>query len=253
MGSNIVFALIPYLTSILDGPRTAGDEYTYPVFFEVSMGANGGLFFLRQTDDTKATSVEKDDSGFYEYLDGVSAPGYGFSAAMLLESRKYLVNFGIQLGLPEISLDLGVIYRLFSRGELLPGIGMLYNLNFGTLILNYNPSPSVFDIALAGSISLRKRTLEFDAALAPVELYHFLSLGRPDTDNYRETIAVFVAGPRIDLDLRWFFKKGVGLRLRVLAKQMWNITPPPSLDGYTFSTLDQYRQFKVDAGMVFRF
>ncbi len=245
LGGQLLFGLLPYVASVIDGPRTAREDYSYPTFFEVAIGGGGGFIFVKQTDDTKATSEKPVD--FASYLAGVTKSYWGIAATGILEGRKFLFDFGIAVMIPNISIDFGIAYRLSSRGEFLPGLGLLYSLNLGGS-MGLLPAPAMVDIAPAFTLSYRARTLEADLFISPVEYLYTLRISAPAFD-----VSTFGAGIRLGLDARWFFSRMVGLRLDATFKQMWNLQAIPELGGFTFSTLDQLREFEIGLGTVFRF
>jgi hypothetical protein len=239
LGGHFVFGLLPYLASVIDGPFSAREEFLYPTFLEVSMGGAAGQVYRSQTADTKTPT------GASEATSAVNA---GIDANLLLEGRKLMFDFDLAVGGTGIGIDFGIGYRLYSRGSLLPGLGLTYAFT-QSLAGGYGPTAPLIDIAAAATLSFRGRSLEADLWLAPVEYYYSIALAAPALGG----TSCFCAGIRADLDLRWFFSRTVGLRLAASGRQMWNLMAPPSLGGYSFTVLDQFRQFEGSGAVVFRF
>ena len=239
--SNLSLGIFPYVASLVDAPRSAKDNFLYPVYSEVALGGGGGSIKVRQTADSQGGSPVP-----AEWLAGASSPMYGVSMDFIGEARKFLIVFGISQNVPGIAINASIFYRVASWGRLLPGIGLMDSFDLSSFISAGSVKPAMQTWSPALSLSWRGSSLEADLFLAPIEQCVMLQLASP-----AGAFNMIGYGVKASLDLRWFLTRTFGFR--ILGAYKYMMDTDPALRDAGFSTLDYLQVWRVDLGTVFRF
>jgi len=256
-------ALFTYFTSLLDAYRTADDEFLYPTFLEISMGATAGYAYQKQYPDT-TTLI--DGTVLDAVTAGVSGFAPGFYLDIQIDGWSYLwylnLNFGGQ-GLGNLTiLSSGIFYRLLRGEHLLLGIGSVLKTNFSFSESIYAKSisadalhPFYQNLYYPGlSLSYRSARLEADLIASPYVMATYGTMYDENTGDNTVDIKRSVRqnlGIVAELSGNYFFNLKSGIKLSVSYAYLKNIDKDVADAGYT--DVDVFQWLFAQLGVVYRF
>jgi hypothetical protein len=250
-----VFAMIgaflfPYVTSLVDAPRTAVEEFRYPTYSEISGG--GSLMYVRRRDLEEIGYPDPVETA--EAVAGISNGFWGMDLFYLMTGRSYFIDFGLQTHLtetnssmlaPVFSLRLGMYYKIWRSEKLAFGLGMdtVTNIYFGSGGSATAAFPTRQDVFPGLLVSYLSPRWEFDLTAAALSCY----IG----ESYAQTATTLLVGPRARLDLRYFFGLRPGVRLALEYQHMWNVDREQRDSG--LGAVNTYQMLNATLGIVYRF
>lgn len=250
------YALGVYGFSIIDSALSAGDDFLYPVYLEVSFGGSGNYSRLVQTADTYSST--EFNAVITSGMEGLSAGGFMDLAFM---GRKYYFLFGLDYLLQAIIIRLEGALRFVLSDSLYLGVGAFLTENTmepseveftaGTGAEDFDPSPGGYGGPLI-QLSYRPSAFCLDMWFSPWTIGRVHNYTLPGSNTWTDLDSISgISGISGGVRVEHYFSLSTGIRVSADVFSLFNNTSV--LPDHGITSADADLQVNIKLGMVYRF